>query len=184
MSWGTFKSSLLPSMQSHAYGSNFESFAASFAFAYDSAVRAGGETVSKVPIAVGNLSGMQSLLTSLLRQTQQSRQPNLLQIIGPAIVTYWTGATLMPIPPIIPPPGAIASVATTSAIVISPGSWTPIDVPPNNDSSIFLDAFINSAKIHLSTLTGMYFVMATYPSPTGAIVAPGVVPWNGYIIPG
>ena len=183
MSWSTFKSNLLPAMQSHSYGRSFETFAASFTLSYDLAVRLGGETISKVPIAAGNPSGMQSTLTNLLRQTQNSSSPNLLQIVGPAIITYWSGATLLPIPPIIPPPGAIASVATTQAPVINPGTWTPIDVPPNNDSNLFLDAFITSAKIHLSTISGMYFVMATYPSPTGAIVAPGIVPWTGYVIP-
>jgi hypothetical protein len=183
MSWNAFKSALLPAMQSHSYGRSFENFGQAFTFAYDSTVRLGGETVSKVPIAQGNSSAMQMQLISLLRQTQQSNSPNLLQIIGPAIITYWTGASLMPIPPIIPPPGAIASIATNQAPVINPGTWSPIDVPPNNDSNVFLDAFIASAKIHLSTLSGIYFVSATYPAPTGAIVGPGVVPWTGYIIP-
>jgi len=183
MSWNTFKSSLLPSMQSHSYGRNFQAFANAFVLAYDSTIRAGGETVSKIPIASGNTSGMKSTLIGLLQQTQSSRSPNLLQIIGPAVITYWSGASLLPIPPIIPPPGAIASVATTQAPIISPGTWSPIDVPPNNDSNVFLNAFIASANIHLSTINGMYFVMATYPSPTGAIVAPGVVPWTGYVVP-
>jgi hypothetical protein len=184
MSWATFKSSLLPSMQSHTYGRSFQSFANAFTLAYDSAIRGGGETVSRIPISTGNTAGMQSTLNGLLQQTQMSRSPNLLQIIGPAIITYWTGATLMPIPPIIPPPGAIASVATLQAPVISPGSWSPLDIPPNNNSNLFLDAFITSAKIHLSTLNGMYFVSATYPAPTGVIIAPGIVPWTGYIVPG
>ena len=183
MSWSNFKLALLPAMQSYAYGNSMSAFANSFTLAYDSAIRAGGETISRVPIATANVSGMQTLLESLLTQTQRSNGPNLLQIIGPAIVTYWTGATLLPLPPILPPPGAIKSVSTTQAIVINPGQWSPIDVLPNNNSNLFLDTFITSARIHLSTISGTYFVTAAYPSPTGAIIAPGVVPWSGYVVP-
>jgi hypothetical protein len=183
MSWTNFKSSLLPAMQAHSYGRSLSGFASSFTLAYDAAIRAGGETISKVPIATANTAGMQSSLEALLTQTQKSNRPNFLQIVGPAIITYWTGATLLPIPPIPPPPGAIKSIATTQAIVINPGQWTPIDIPPNNDSNLFLDAFITAARIHLSTLTGMYFVSALYPAPPATIVAPGVVPWTGYIVP-
>lgn len=181
MSWSTFKSSLLPAMKSHSYGNSMSQFANAFTIAYDATIRVGGETVSRVPVAKTNVSGMRSTLTSLLQQTQRARNPNLLQVIGPAVITYWTGATLLPIPPIIPPAGAIASIATTQAIVINPGTWSPIDVPPNNDSEIFLNAFISAAQIHLSTLSGMYFVIAQYPPP--APPAPGVVPWTGYIVP-
>lgn len=181
MSWSTFKSTLLPVMQSHAFGNNITGFAKAFTLAYDTAIKSGKETISPIPLMKANPSGMEAQLVALLTQTQQSKSATLLDVIGPAIITYWTGGLMMPIPPIIPPAGAIKSIALTQGIVLNPGSWTPIPVPPNNNPSIFLDAFISSAKTHLSTVSGIYLVFAQYPPP--APPAPGVIPWVGYIVP-
>lgn len=181
MSWSAFKSTLLPAMQSHAFGNNMAGFAKTFTLAYDTAIKAGKETVSPIPLMKGNTSAMEAQLILFLSQTQKSNSTTLLDVIGPAIISYWTGGLLMPIPPIIPPPGAIKSIALTQGLVLNPGSWTPIPVPPSNNSSIFLDAFITAAKIHLSTVSGLYIVLAQYPPP--APPAPGVIPWVGYIVP-
>jgi len=181
MSWSTFKSTLLPAMQSHAFGNNMAGFAKAFTLAYDTAIKSGKETISPIPLAKGNPSAMEAQLVGLLSQTQKSNSTTLLDVIGPAIITYWTGGLMMPIPPIIPPVGAIKSIALTQGLVLNPGSWTPITVPPNNNPSIFLDAFITAAKIHLSTVSGLYLVLAQYPPP--APPAPGVIPWVGYIVP-
>lgn len=182
MSWNTFKSTLLPAMQSNAFGNNIAGFAKTFTLAYDIAVKSGKETISPIPLMRGNASAMEAQIVALMSQTQNSNSTTLLDVIGPAIITYWVGGTMMLIPPIIPPPGAIKSIALTQGIVLNPGTWTPIPVPPNNNSSSFLDAFITSAKIHLTTISGMYIVLAQYPPP--APPAPGVIPWTGYQIPG
>lgn len=182
MSWSTFKSTILPLMQSNAFGNNIAGFAKTFTLAYDIAVKSGKETISPIPLMKGNTSAMEAQIIALMTQTQRSNSVTLLDIIGPAIITYWTGGIMMPIPPIVPPPGAIKSIALTQGIVLNPGTWTPIPVPPNNNPSTFLDAFITSAKIHLTTISGMYVVLAQYPPP--APPAPGVIPWVGYQIPG
>jgi hypothetical protein len=67
-------------------------------------------------------------------------------------------------------------------LVISTGKWTPLPVLPNTNSNTFLDAFINSANIHLSTLSGIFTVLAQYPPP--APPATGIVNWTGYKVIG
>jgi hypothetical protein len=81
----------------------------------------------------------------------------------------------------IPAPGSIKNIATTMGIVLNPGKWTPFKVPPNNNPEQFLNAFINSAKLHLTTVGGNYTVIAQYPPP--APPAPGIVKWKGYQVP-
>lgn len=181
MSWNTFKSTLLPTMQSNLFGNNISGFAKTFTTAYDVAIKSGKETISPIPLFKGNASVMESQLVAFLTQTQTSRALTLLDIIGPAIISYWTGGLMMPLPPIPPAPGAIKNITLTQGIVLNPGTWTPFPVPPNNNPSVFLDAFITSAKLHLTTVSGLYVVLAQYPPP--APPAPGVLPWVGYVVP-
>jgi len=179
MSWNTFKSSLLPAMQSHVYGNNIAGFSKLFTTSYDITIKTGFDSLNKVPLAKGNTILMESTLTSLLLQTQLSTTLTFLDVVGPAIIGYWVGAELSHFPPpMIPAVGTIQNISTLSAIVLSPGVWTPLPVIPNNNSSIFLDAFISSAKIHLTTVSGLFTVIAQYPPP--APPAPGVIQWSGY----
>jgi hypothetical protein len=179
MSWGTFKSTLLPLMQNNAYGNSFAGFAAAFTQAYDVAIKSGGDVANNVPLLKGNTILMQQTLIGILQQTQTSNSTTLLEIIGPAIIVYWTGGLLSQVPPPkVPAPGAIKNISTVTALVLNPGSWTVNKVEPNNNPEQFLDAFINSAKIHLNTVSGLFNVIAQYPPP--APPAPGVVPWSGY----
>jgi hypothetical protein len=181
MSWTTFKSTLLPAMQSNLFGNNINGFAKAFTTAYDIAIKSGKETINPIPLLKGNPAAMEAQLISFLTQTQMSKSLTLLDVIGPAIISYWAGGTMAPIPPLIPAPGAIANIVLTQGTVLNPGTWSPIPVPPNNDSSVFLNAFITAAKIHLSTVSGLYVVLAQYPPP--APPAPGVLPWSGYVVP-
>jgi hypothetical protein len=181
MAWSIFKSTLASSMQSYTFGNNISGFARAFTTSYDFAIKSGFDTLNKVPLVKGNTKLMQSTLESLLMQTQLSSTLTLLDVIGPAIIGYWSGAQMMPFPPpIIPAIGAISNIATTNGIVISPGVWTPIPVPPSNSSEPFINSFITSAKIHLTTVSGVYSVIAQYPPP--APPAPGVVLWSGYFV--
>ena len=91
MSWSVFKATLLPAMQSQAFGNNMAGFAKSFALAYDTAIKAGKETVSPIPLMKGNVTAMEAQIVGLLSQTQQSNSLTLLDVIGPAVITYWTG---------------------------------------------------------------------------------------------
>jgi hypothetical protein len=183
MSWNIFKSTLLPAMQSNVYGSNIAGFSKLFTTSYDIAIKSGFDSLNKVPLALGNTVLMESTLTALLVQTQLSTTLTFLDVVGPAIIGYWVGAQLSNFPPpIIPAIGTVQNISTISAIVLSPGVWTPLPVVSNSDSSIFLDAFINSAKIHLTTVGGIFSVISQYPPP--APPAPAVLNWSGYTVIG
>jgi len=179
MSWSTFKGTMLPAMQSLAYGRNSAGFAKSFTLAYDTAIKLGGKTlVTNIPIMRGNTTIMETTLNSLISTVSLSKSTTLLDVIGPAVISYWTGAILMIIPPLLPAPGSIANISVTSAIVLNPGTWTSFPVPANNNSMVFLNAFISSAKLHLTTISGMHFMISQYPPP--APPAPSILPWSGY----
>jgi hypothetical protein len=181
MSWQLFKSTLLPVMESKVFGNDISSFSKTFTNAYDIAIRTGGDTINRIPVMNGNVLIMESTLTSLLLQTQLSNTIGFLDVIGPAIISYWSGAQMMRFPPpIIPAIGAISNITTTSGLVISPGVWTSIPVPPSQSSEPFINSFITSAKIHLTTVSGMYVVISQYPPPTPP--APGIVMWSGYSV--
>jgi hypothetical protein len=181
MSWKAFKSTLLPQMQNNSYKS-ISDFAKAFTFAYDVAIKSGMDPINKVPLLKGNPVLMQESIIKFLTQTQKAKVITFLEVVGPACIIYWVGGKMSPFPPpMIPAPGSIKNIATTTGIVLKPGSWTPMKVPPNNNPEQFLDSFINSAKIHLTTVSGIYSVMAQYPPP--APPAPGVVNWSGYKVP-
>jgi hypothetical protein len=183
MAWGVFKSTLLASMQANAFGNDISGFARTFTTSYDFAIKSGFDVLNKVPLAKGNTELMQSTLELLMVQTQLSQSITLLDVIGPAIIGYWTGAqlSLFP-PPLIPAIGSIQNITTISAPVLSPGIWTPLPILPNNNSSIFLDLFITSAKIHLTTVSGLFSTISQYPPP--APPAPAIVSWVGYVVIG
>ena len=178
--FSAFKATMLPQMQSLAFGNSVENWARSFAQSYDIAIRSGKTTVTSIPIMQGNRSAMESMLITISKQTAMSQAGSLLQSIGPAVISYWAGAQLMLIPPLIPCPGSIANIAATSAPVINPGTWTPMPVPPNNNPMTFLNAFATAASIHLTTVSGIHFCVSNYPG-VPVIVAPGVLPWTGYM---
>jgi hypothetical protein len=181
MSWGTFKSTLLPQMQNNSYRT-ISDFAKAFTLAYDTAVKSGKDPLNGVPLIKGNPILMQESIIQFLEQTQKAKVLTFLEVVGPAIIIYWLGGKMSPVPPPkIPAPGSIKNIVTTAGLVLSPGNWTPVKVPPNNNPEQFLNAFINSAKLHLMTVSGIYTVIAQYPSP--APPAPGIVKWNGYQVP-
>ena len=183
MSWSVFKSTLLPAMQSYAYGSDMSAFSKAFTTSYDLAIKSGGDIVNGIPLISGNKQLMEATLTSLLLQTQLSKTTTLLDVIGPAVIAYWAGAKLSLFPsPSIPAIGAIKNISTTTAIVLSPGNWTPLPAIPNNDINMFLDTFIQSATLHLMTVSGIFLVIAQYPPP--APPAPAIINWSGYTIVG
>ena len=73
MSWSVFKSSLLISMQSNAYGNDIIGFAKNFTNLYDATIKTGGDTMNKIPLSKGNKELMESTLITLLNQTQYSK---------------------------------------------------------------------------------------------------------------
>ena len=179
MAWSVFKATMLPLMTGYAFGNSLEQWCSAFAGAYDLSIKTGKTTITSIPAMQGNRAGMEAMLITLLSQTKMSKSTSLLQIIGPAVMTYWSGATIMNIPPAIPCPGAIMNIAVVSAPVMSPGVWVPLVVPPNNNPIIFLNAFCIAATIHLTTVSGLHNCICNYPG-IPIVVAPGVLPWVGY----
>jgi predicted chitinase len=51
-------------------------------------------------------------------------------------------------------------------------------IPPNNNTTLIIDDFINYATAHLSTVSGIVNTVSLYPPL--ATPAPGVLPWSGY----
>lgn len=182
MSWTNFKNRILLNMQTNAFGKDIDGFAKEFTSAYDIAIKSGFDIIHNVSVVKGNTDLMETTLIGLMKQTQLSKNKSLLEVIGPAIISYWIDVEFSKIPPVIPAIGAIKNLVGIDGYVISTGQWTPLPVLPNNDSNIFLDSFINSAKLHLSTLSGIYVVLAQYTPPTPP--APAIINWTGYNVVG
>ena len=51
-------------------------------------------------------------------------------------------------------------------------------IPPNNNTTLIVDDFINYATAHLSTVSGIVNTLSLYPP--AATAAPGVLLWTGY----
>lgn len=183
MPWGSFKSAMAGVMSNWTYGQSMDGWAAKLTSEYDKAVKSGKSNVTSIPLQMGQTSAMQALLTSELMSQQQSNSQNLIAICGPAVIAYWTGAMLQPIPPGPPCPGTISNVSVIVAPVTNPGSWSPVPSPPCDDVNIWLDEFITCAKQHMLTVSGLHNEISLYPGspPTPA---PCVQPWSGYTVPG
>lgn len=178
MPWSSFENSMEKLMKNHVYGKDMDGWAKQFTNAYNTAILTGGDFVSKISVLKGNTSAMENMLKLKLKSTQKSTSITLLDVIGPAIILYWTGASMkIAPPPKIPAPGAVKNVTTITGVVTNPGSWSPMPVKPNTDSKIFIKAFKAAATAHLATVSGLFFVTAVYP---GNVPGPGVVPWSGY----
>ena len=157
-------------------------FAQSLAEEYDKVVKSGFTLIGGNGTSVlrGNKELMQANLIRILSSTKLDKNGDLLRDIGPAIQTYWVGATLSKSPPSVPTPGAIKNIITVEGLVIFPGVWTPISIPPMNSVSPWLLNFILSASLHLLTLAGLFITTSQYPPPMPP--APGVLPWVGYFV--
>lgn len=157
-------------------------FAQSLTEEYDKVVKSGFTLIGGNGTSVlrGNKELMQSVLMYKLSYTKLSKTGDLLRDIGPAIIAYWTGATLSKTPPKTPTPGAVKNITTVNGLVIFPGVWTPISVPPMGSISPWLLNFILSASLHLLTISGLFVTLSQYPPPTPP--APGVLPWLGYFV--
>jgi len=183
MPWSSFEKAMEPLMMNHVYGTNMDGWAKQFTTNYHLAILSGGDMINKIKIMKPNKTGMEEMLKAKLKQVQPSTSTTLLDVIGPAVKMYWTGATMMLAPPpLIPAPGAIKNLVTNQAPVLQSGTWSPIPVQPNTDSKIFLKAFIAAATSHLMTVGGIYVVTALYPGVPSPVPGPGVVKWQGYMV--
>ena len=182
MPWSTFKSSMAAAMSTWSYGNNIQGFATKLTMEYDMAVKSGHTNLSLIGLNKGQTDTMKSLLITQLTTQQKSKSKTLLEICGPAIIAYWTGATINLIPPILPCIGAMINIAAVYVPVTNAGTWTPIPNLPCNNVNIWLDEFIICAKQHMTTVAGIHNCICLYPGAPPP-VAPGVLPWFGYTVP-
>jgi len=183
MPWGSFKSAMAGVMSNHTFGNSMEGWAAKLTSEYDMAVKTGKTNVTGIVLSKGQNSAMQGLLISELHSQQQSKTKTLIEICGPAIIAYWTGASISLIPPAIPCIPTILNVSVVGAPVTNAGSWTPIPNAPCNNVNIWLDEFILCAKQHMLTVSGLHNTISLYPG-SPPFPAPCVQPWSGYTVPG
>lgn len=136
-------------------------FAQTISSAYHSCISLHFETVTGGGLVINNAPKLPVLNQQILAQCNanlhsNSQSINLIQQIGPAFLSYWTGI-------IITGPTGIVNV-------LSPGTWNAIPVVQNNNFNIWLNAFMMTARTHIMTLTGQYI----------SSVVPGVTtPWSG-----
>jgi len=176
MSWSSFKAEMAVAMGS--YGSMIN-FATKLTNAYDNAVKSGKTIITGIPLQTGQKEAMKSLLITELTIQQLSNSKTLLETCGPAIQAYWTGATLMPMPPGLPCVGTITNISVLVAPVLNPGVWTPIPSLPVPNLNMWLDEFIICAKIHMLTVSGLHNCISLYPG-VPPIPGPCTIPWSGY----
>ena len=98
---------------------------------------------------------------------------------------YWAGAQMNPFPiPLIPAPGSIQNISVSNNVCIKSGTWP--EYPPifaTSNQELMIDQFILAAIIHLFTIGGIIQTTSLYPSAPTPVPAPGIIQWNGYLIP-
>ena len=158
MSWSLFKSRCnVLTGNPHV---TVELFAQTIASAYSDcmsmhfdSMTAGGVLVNNVP----KMPALQQQIMSICNANLQSgADVDFLAQIGPAFVNYWVALS------IVGPTGNV--------IVTSPGTWSNLKVPPNQNFQIILNNLMIACRTHIMTVVGTYT----------STVVPGVVsPWSG-----
>ena len=186
MSFAIFKQSMLSYMSNQESIESYDDFAAKITKEYDMCIKRGLQTINQIPIQKGNNNLMETLVR-VACATALGKKDGLHTFgddIGKAVVGYWTGAVLVTgIPPVIPAPGSMLNISTTSAPVTVPGTWSPIGpLNPTDNIGLFLDRLIAHMQIHITTVQGLYVTTSLYPGAP-PFVAPGILNWAGFTIP-
>ena len=191
MSWDIFKSMMKSYMDNPNGVKSKEAFAKQFTTAYDTAMKMGSVTTrgfagAPLPVATGNTEVMEKLMIAacaIAFTKSETGKHTWLKDIGQAIIGYWGGATLVQVPPIIPPFFAFQNIALTSGLVSNPGKWpTTRPEQPIDDAGKFLDLFIIYAQTHLASIQfscstiSLYFGFPLIPP------LPGFVQLTGYTL--
>ena len=187
MSFPVFKQNMLLFMQNQEAISSYGDFAKKLTIEYDMTIRRGFQTVNNVPVLKSNTELVETMVNLACSSELQKKSgtSDIINKIGKAIVSYWTGCTLNNFPtPIVPATGAVQNISTTSALVLNPGQFPNITpVTPTLDSGLFLDMLIAGMQIHLTTLSGVYNTISIYPGAPTPPPAPGIVTWNTFTVP-
>lgn len=158
MSWSLFKT------QCNVLTGNphvtVELFAQTISSAYNTCMSVHFDSLTAGGILTNNAPKLpllnQQILSICKANLASGQDVDFLAQIGPAFISYWTGLN------ILGPTGTV--------IITSPGTWTNLKVPPNQNFQIILNNLEIACRTHLMTLVGTY---------TSSVV-PGVVsPWSG-----
>jgi surface antigen len=186
MSWDTFKKNILRRADSPEGLKDIDAVANLWASEYDNAIKRGKDTLHQISIQTGNVPLLKQGFKSALMAGGFTNLStfSLVNLFGPAVISYWAGAVMKSFPiPIIPAPGSIQNLIVNSNSVVTPGIWTPQPpISPTNSTGIIVDQFIMAATIHLNTISGIINTISMYPSAPSPFPAPGVIMWTGYIV--
>lgn len=189
MSWDIFKNTMKSYMDNPNGVKSKEEFAKKFTQSYNNSILTGtvftkGFGGAPLPLQKGNVQLMETLMILACANAftkSDTGKHSWLTDIGKAVIGYWTGATLMQVPPMIPAIGSFQNIALNSGIVSNPGTWPP--TPPEQPVSttdIFIDLFISYAKIHLTTIQFSCITTSLYPGFPLVPPSPGFINLTGY----
>ena len=185
MSFAIFKINMYFFMKFPPSDRSPEDFASKLTREYDSLIKRGGETLSKVSVNQGNTDLMEQLVNLALIKQSFTEDDTMLDDIGEAIKGYWLGATFNNFPiPLVPAPGSFQNQTLDNTFLTNIGTWQPSGVMIKSNSVLpFINKLIQFIKLHLLTLQGQFLTTSLYPGFPQVPPAPGVLPWQGYIIP-
>lgn len=185
VNWGLFTSAITPYFASGLIASNTADSARYIADIYDISVKTASTPfgnfagATNKPILFTNLKTAFDLMFGA-GQLDVSGSAYTVMAIG--FIGYWTGATMMPFPPI--PPNILPAIPNACQVVF-PGSPNMLStmlkfalssVPLIKTPPMSAALLSMALQIHLTTISGLYFGLI--PSVTGVIPAPPI-PWTG-----
>ena len=121
--WAIYKVNMLRKMSSGAFAKDIDGFAISFADEFDACIKRGGDLVNGCNVVNGNKQALILGIKDALKKGQSAGigNFNLLNELGPAIVAYWSGATLSPYPNPLVKPGGWQSTPPAIGTVLNLG---------------------------------------------------------------
>lgn len=191
MSWATFQTNMSRYMNKPDIISSTDEVARKLAREYTQTIRTGSDTVSLASVKPTEgfvmrlkVEAMVQLFSAAFRVGSSSAGAfDLVEQLGVGIIAFWSGAVLNEFPiPVLPAPGSTANIAVVNNTVVNPGTWNSvIPLTPSTSPDVFIQSFISAARLHLQTVSGTIITTSLYP-PVGT-PAPGVLPWQGYVVP-
>ena len=138
MSWQDFKNSILLIANNPQSIPNTDVVAETYATAYNTAVKSGGDTVNKIPLKKGNLQSMQTLFKAALDKGVTMKGPyDLVAEMGAGVKSYWNAADMQLIIPITFATNGSENTQVITNKVTDAGIWIePLKAPtPNTNTS-------------------------------------------------
>ena len=186
MSWSQFRSEVGGRMKEASWKTSDE-WAKFFTKKYDECIKRGMDLSGKNPVLKGNTELMEQTLINAGQIALAAKTPafygTYLNLIGQAVIGYWSTATLQKMStPLIPAPGTILNLQVTNNYCTNPGKFIGTPTPPTKDVDTFLSSFISAATIHLTTISGTTELISQYIPPLP--IGPAIATWTGYKIEG